>query len=69
MQTKLIGAVESPKHLLIFPASKKLINHDEVVYVIHRRWDVIIKIMYVINTKDIISQITYAYGDNIHAEA
>ena len=51
---KLIGAVESPKHLLIFPASKKLINHDEVVYVIHRGWDVIIKIMYVINTKDIV---------------
>ena len=55
--------------LTVFTASKKLINHDEVVYVIHRRWDVIIKIMYVINTKDIISQITYAYGDNIHAEA
>ena len=35
--------VESPKHLLIFPASKTLINHDEVVYVIHQGWDVIIR--------------------------
>ena len=70
MQTKLIGAVESPKHLLIFPASKKLINHDEVMYVIHRGWDVIIR-NYVCNQykRILLSQITYTYGDNIHAEA
>ena len=51
----------------------KMINHSEAVYVIRRRRNVIAtQVAYVINTKDYIytpSEMPYAFGDYIHAEA
>ena len=50
-----------------------MINHSEAVYVIRRRRNVIAtQVAYVINTKDYIytpSEMPYAFGDYIHAEA
>ena len=49
----------------------KMINHSEAVYVIRRRRNVIAtQVAYVINTKDYTpSEMPYAFGDYIHAEA